>query len=98
MANTRQSEKRARQNDKRRARNIINRSATRTALTQAIEAVKSRDLNLAKQAYASAIKALSKAASKGAIPKTRAARKIARLTALVRKSVPDVLPKAGKSK
>lgn len=98
MANTRQSEKRARQNDKRRTRNIINRSATRTALTKAIDAVKTRDLGKAKEAYASAIKALSKAASKGAIPKTRAARKIARLTALVKKSIPDVLPKTGKSK
>lgn len=94
MANTRQSEKRARQNDTRRARNIINRSATRTALSKAIEAVKSRDLKQAKEAYQAAVKALAKAASKGALPKTRAARKISRLTKLVKKSLPDLLPKS----
>lgn len=93
MANTRQSEKRARQNVTRRARNTVAKSATRTALSKAIEAVKSRDLKQAKEAYQAAIRALSKAASRGALPKTRAARKISRLTKLVKKSIPDLLPK-----
>lgn len=94
MANTRQSEKRARQNVTRRARNTVAKSATRTALTKAIEAVKSRDLKQAKEAYQAAVRALSKAASKGALPKTRAARKISRLTQLVKKSLPDLLSKS----
>jgi hypothetical protein len=39
-----------------------------------------------------AVKALSKAASKGTIPKSRASRKISRLTLLAKKILPDSLP------
>lgn len=91
MANTRTSTKRARQAEKRKERNTIVRSATRTVLKQALEAIKSKDMAKAQQAYKSAVKALSKAASKGAIPKGRAARKISRLTHLAKKTVPQAL-------
>lgn len=91
MANTRSSAKRARQNTVRRDRNQSVRSATHTALKAAVQAIKSQDLNQAKDAYKSAIRALSKAASKGAIPKGRASRKIGRLTALIKKSLPQAL-------
>ncbi len=67
------------------------RSSTRSVLKQALDAIKSKDLAKAQSAYKSAIKALSKAASKGAIPKGRAARKISRLTHLTKKTVPQAL-------
>lgn len=92
MANTRQSEKRARQAEKRQTRNQIVRSATRSALSKALEAIRAKDAQKAKEAYNGAIRALSKAASKGAIPKGRAARKISRLTLLAKKTLPGVVP------
>jgi small subunit ribosomal protein S20 len=91
MANTRQSAKRARQAEKRQDRNKTIRSSTRTSLRAAIESLKAKDLAQAKEAYMGAVKTLSKAASKGAIPKARAARKISRLTALVKKLLPATL-------
>ncbi len=91
MANTRTATKRARQALSRQARNIITRSSTRTALKGALDAIKKKDQALAKSAYLNAVRALSKAASKGAIPKARAARKISRLTLFVKKSLPAAL-------
>jgi small subunit ribosomal protein S20 len=93
MANTRQSTKRARQAKDRQARNTIVRSATRTALRNALTAIQQKDVAKATEAYKSAVKALSKAATKGGIPKGRAARKISRLTLLAKKTLPAVLGK-----
>ena len=99
MANKRQSAKRAKQANVRQARNNTVKSATKTAVKKAIEAVQAKDLNKAKEAYMLAIKALSKAASKGTIPKARASRKIGRLTLLAKKILPDALPiKTGTAK
>ena len=92
MANKRQAGKRAKQAVKRQARNSTLKSATKTAVKKAIEAVQAKDLNKAKEAYMLAVKALSKAASKGGIPKARASRKISRLTILAKKILPDALP------
>lgn len=96
MANTRQSTKRAKQALKRQSRNQIVRSATRTALRQALEAIRTKDLGKAKAAYTNAVKALSKAASKGAIPNGRAARKVSRLTLFVKKALPAALTQTSK--
>lgn len=85
MANTRKSTKRAGQAIKRQTRNQTVRSATKTALRTAIDVIKSKDLGKAQVAYNSAVKALSKAASKGAIPKARSARKVSRLTLFMKK-------------
>jgi small subunit ribosomal protein S20 len=93
MANTRQSTKRAKQANQRNARNTVVRSTTRSALTVALEAIRTKDADKAKAAYKAAIKALGKAASKGALPKRRAARKISRLTLLVKKALPAALTK-----
>lgn len=98
MANTRQSTKRAKQAVKRQSRNTIVKSATRSALKNALEAITEKDMGKAKTAYVQAIKALSKAASKGAIPKGRAARKISRLTLLAKKALPEALKPAKASK
>jgi small subunit ribosomal protein S20 len=98
MANTRKSTKRARQAETRRERNTIVRSTTRTALRGALEAIKSKDLEKARAAYNAAVRALSKAASKGAFPQGRAARKISRLTLLAKKALPALVPAQSKSK
>ncbi|HUP57883.1 MAG TPA: 30S ribosomal protein S20 [Bdellovibrionota bacterium] len=98
MANTRKSTKRARQAETRRERNTIVRSTTRTALRGALEAIKSKDLEKARAAYNAAVRALSKAASKGAFPPGRAARKISRLTLLAKKALPALVPAQSKSK
>lgn len=91
MANTRQSAKRARQEKKRTSRNKIVRGATRSALKQALEALRTKDGAKAKEAYMTAVKAISKAASKGAMPQRRAARKVSRLTLLAKKVLPEAL-------
>ncbi|MBC7387341.1 MAG: 30S ribosomal protein S20 [Cryobacterium sp.] len=85
MANTKQSSKRARQTIKRAKRNTTNKSITKTVVRMAVEAISTLDAKAAEPAYNAAVKALAKAASKGAIPKGRAARKISRLTRLARK-------------
>lgn len=99
MANKRQSAKRAKQAVKRQNRNQSVKTATKTAVKKALEAVQSKDINKAKEAYLLAVKALGKASSKGSIPKARASRKISRLTLLAKKLLPDALPlKTGSKK
>jgi len=99
MANKRQSGKRAKQALVRQSRNNTLKTATKTAVKKAIEAVQAKDMTKAKEAYMMAVKALSKAASKGTIPKARASRKISRLTLLAKKILPDALPiKTGTTK
>lgn len=93
MANTRQSTKRAKQANKRNLANTVVRSATRSTLTAAVTALKAKDVTKAKEAYMLAVKTISKAASKGALPKGRAARKISRLTLLAKKIIPTILNK-----
>ena len=91
MANTRKSTKRAGQTKKRQARNNIVRSSTRSAVKQMMDLVKSKDAAKVKDAYTKAIKALGKAASKGAIPQGRASRKISRLTHFLKSNLPAAL-------
>ncbi|MGK5084099.1 30S ribosomal protein S20 [Bdellovibrionota bacterium FG-1] len=93
MANTRQSTKRAAQGVKRQTRNVTIRSITRTALRNALTAIQEKDVAKAQAAYKTAVKALSKAASKGGIPQGRAARKISRLTHFAKKALPSILGK-----
>jgi small subunit ribosomal protein S20 len=90
MANTRQSTKRARIEKKRTLKNQTNRSATKSAVRNAVATITKGDAGAAKDAYLGAVKALSKAASKGAIPKGRAARKISRLTRLAKRAKAEV--------
>ncbi len=91
MANTRQSAKRARQTDKRRARNVQARGAMKSTVRAAVETIQKKDSAKAAEAYLQAIRALSKAASKGAIPRARAERKISRLTLLAKRAFPEAL-------
>jgi len=96
MANTRKSTKRAKQANVRNTQNRLIRSTTQTALRNALTALKEKDVAKAKLAYQGAIKALSKAGSKGALPAKRAARKISRLTLLAKRALPEMLKSTSK--
>jgi small subunit ribosomal protein S20 len=73
------SQKRERQNEKRRTRNRSYKSTARTTVKKAFEAIESGDLENAKQNTLEAVKALDKAAAKGAIHKNNASRRKSRL-------------------
>ena len=86
MANVKSAVKRARQNDKRRARNNALRSMAKTAAKKALDGITkaaSRDEGL--KALMAGERALQKAVSKGVLPKERASRKVARLASTLNK-------------
>lgn len=85
MANIKSAAKRARQNEKRRARNRIYRSSARTYIKRARRLVEAGDLEQAEQDVTSAIRALDLAAQKGVIHKNNAARRKSRLVKLLHK-------------
>ena len=79
MANTRSAQKRNRQMIKRRARNTTVRSAVKTALKKAREALAAGDTGKAKEAVSAATRMLDRAASKGVLHARNASRRIGRL-------------------
>lgn len=86
MANHKSAIKRARQNDKRRARNNGLRSKAKTEAkkgTTGVLAASTREDAL--KALRAAERALQKAVSKGVVPKERASRKVARMAAALNK-------------
>lgn len=88
MANTASSEKRNRQAQKRRARNVQVRTGVKSAVKKVREAVAKGDAPAAKQALQAAEKAIGKARSKGVLHKNAASRKISRLAKAVAKPAP----------
>lgn len=80
MATHPSAEKRARQNDKRRARNHAKKAAVRGLVKKVRVALETKDPKAAAAALAPAISALAKSVSKGIAHKRTAARKISRLT------------------
>lgn len=74
------AEKRHRQSLKRQQRNRATKTRVRTAAKNATEAIAASDKDAAAAALRTAMKVLSKAASKGTLRKNTAARKIARLS------------------
>jgi small subunit ribosomal protein S20 len=79
MPNIKSAIKRTKTNEKRRLRNASQKSALRTAVKQADQAVVGTDVNAAKDALVMAQKKLDKAATKGLIHKNAASRKKSRL-------------------
>ncbi|MFD2116150.1 30S ribosomal protein S20 [Paenibacillus yanchengensis] len=79
MPNIKSAIKRVKTNDKRRALNASQKSALRTAVKAADQAVVGTDLEVAKAALVLATKKLDKAVTKGLIHKNAAARKKSRL-------------------
>jgi len=79
LANKQSAIKRMRQNEKRRLHNRLFRGRARTEVKKARLAIESGDIELARTATQTAIKALDKAASKGKIHKNNASRRKSRL-------------------
>jgi small subunit ribosomal protein S20 len=88
LANTASAEKRNRQAQKRRARNVQVRTGVKSAVKKVREALTKGDAGAAKQALHAAEKAISKASSKGVLHRNAASRKIARLAKAVAKPAP----------
>ena len=83
MANTPSAEKRNRQAQKRRARNMQVRTTLKNAVKKVREALARGDASAARAALPAAEKALSTATSKGVIHRNAAARRISRLARAV---------------
>lgn len=84
MANTPQSKKRARQNERRNDINRARRSRIRTYLRKVEEAIASGDATAAKTALLAAEPELARGVSKGVLHKNTVSRKISRLSARVK--------------
>jgi small subunit ribosomal protein S20 len=84
MANTPQSKKRARQNEKRFAVNKARRSRIRTYLRRVEEAIASGDKEAATKALQEAQPELMRGVTKGVFHKNTAARKMSRLSSRVK--------------
>jgi len=79
MPNIKSAIKRTKTNEKRRLLNASQKSALRTAVKQADQAVIGTDIEAAKKAIAAAQRKLDKAVTKGLIHRNAAARKKSRL-------------------
>ena len=84
MANTPQSKKRARQNERRFAVNKARRSRIRTFLRKVEEAIASGDQDAAAAALRAAQPELMRGVTKGVFHKNTAARKMSRLSSRVK--------------
>ena len=86
------AEKSARVSQRRRARNRIDRSSTRTRIVTALDAISQADKDLANESVKRAIQGLDRAAKKGVIHKNNASRRksrlMKRLNAVSEKSTP----------
>ncbi len=79
MANTKSAEKRARQTDQRRARNVAQRSEVRSAIKKVVTAVSAGDQAQANAALKAATPIIDSMARKGIIHPNKAARHKSRL-------------------
>ncbi len=83
MANHPSAEKRNRQRIKRTLRNRAIKSAVRSHMKSVREAIAAKDPKAAQEALAQATVVIDRAASKGALPKKSASRKVSRLASQV---------------
>lgn len=84
MANSAQSQKRARQTERRTEVNKARRSRIRTFLRKVEEAIASGDAKAAQEALRAAQPELMRGVTRGVVHKNTAARKISRLSARVK--------------
>jgi len=84
VANTPQSKKRARQNEKARKHNASLRSMTRTYIKKVVNAIESGDQEAAKTAYAAAVPVIDRIADKGLMHKNKASRHKSRLNSRIK--------------
>jgi len=83
LANTPSAEKRNRQTQRRRVRNLHVRTGVKSAVKKVREAVAKGDATQAKQALHQAARVIDRAASKGVLHRNAASRKISRLSRTV---------------
>jgi small subunit ribosomal protein S20 len=83
LANTASAEKRNRQAQKRRTRNVQVRTGVKSAVKKVREALEKGDAAGAKQALAAAERTLGKASSKGVLHRNAVSRRISRLAKAV---------------
>ncbi|MBN1219647.1 MAG: 30S ribosomal protein S20 [Anaerolineae bacterium] len=86
MANLKSSAKRARQNINQNAQNSYFRTTARTYVKRARAQIEAKELDAAKEEVQKAIKALDKAAQKGAIHPNNAARRKSNLMKALNKA------------
>jgi small subunit ribosomal protein S20 len=86
LANTKSAEKRNRQAQKRRARNVNVRTTVKDAVKNLRETLTTKDAGKTADAFKSAASRLNKAASKGVIHKRAASRRISRLAKAVNRA------------
>lgn len=84
MANIASAKKRARQAEKRRARNVAQRSMVRTTIKKVVKAVETNDKAAAVAAYNDMVPVIDRYATKGMIHKNKAARHKSRLAARIK--------------
>ncbi len=84
MANTAQSKKRARQNEKHRQHNASERSMMRTYMKKVLAAIEAGQKEAANEVFKTATSILDKMVSKGLIHKNKAARHKHRLNAKIK--------------
>jgi small subunit ribosomal protein S20 len=84
LANGASAEKRNRQRIQRRARNLTHLTPMRTYVKRAVAALETKDAEKIAAAVKAAVRQIDKAAQKGVIKKTTAARKISRLVRAAR--------------
>lgn len=80
MAHHKSAEKRARQAEKRRRRNVAQRTRIKTFTKRTLEELKKKDMEKAKESLTKLISTLDKAVKKGIIHKNTAARKKSRMS------------------
>lgn len=84
MANIKSAQKRARQNEARRAHNTALRSRGRTAIKKVLKAIEAGDKEAAAARFREAVPEIDRLAGKGLIAKNRAAHYKSRLNARLR--------------
>jgi small subunit ribosomal protein S20 len=87
VANTPQSKKRIRQNERHRKVNVSLRSMYRTHIKKVVQAIEKGDKELANQAYHKTQSVIDKMVTKHIIHKNKAARHKSRLNARIKKLV-----------
>ncbi|OGP79247.1 MAG: 30S ribosomal protein S20 [Deltaproteobacteria bacterium RBG_16_49_23] len=83
MASHQSAIKRAKQNEKRRVRNLHIESTVKTSVKKVREAIEEKDMEGATKALLKTIPLIQKGCSKGIFQKNTSARKISRLTQAV---------------
>jgi len=84
LANIQSAKKRARQAIKRRAHNVTMRSRVRTAVRRVVKTIEAGDKEAAKAAFSALVPEIDRMATKGILPKNRAAHYKSQLNAKLR--------------